>query len=73
MQQLVLFQLGSKAQSLNIAAEAILEKQSNISSSITASNRFDEDFIPQPADNDDADLGDIYDDYEDFDVCSRQW
>lgn len=73
MQQLVLFQLASKAQSLNIAAEAILEKQSNISSSITASNRFDEDFIPQPADNDDADLGDIYDDYEDFDVCSRQW
>lgn len=73
MQQLVLFQLASKAQSLNIAAEAILEKQSNISSNITASNRFDEDFIPQPADNDDADLGDIYDDYEDFDVCSRQW
>ena len=73
MQQLVLFQLASKAQSLNIAAEAILEKQSNISSSITASNRYDEDFIPQPADNDDADLGDIYDDYEDFDVCSRQW
>ena len=73
MQQLVFFQLASKAQSLNIAAEAILEKQSNISSSITASNRFDEDFIPQPADNDDADLGDIYDDYEDFDVCSRQW
>ena len=40
MQQLVLFQMTAEAQSLNIAGKAKLEKQSNLSSNITASNKF---------------------------------
>ena len=40
MKQLALFQMTSEAQSLAIAGQAKLEKQSNISSNITASTRF---------------------------------
>ena len=76
MQQLVLFQMDAMAQSLNIAAKANLEKQSNLSNSITASNSyfFLEDYInPCKFDDEESDYGDIYDEYEDFDVCSRTW
>ena len=40
MKQLALFQMTTEAQSLTIAGQAKLEKQSNISSNITASTRF---------------------------------
>ncbi len=76
MQQLVLFQMAIEAQSLNIAAKASLEKQSNLSNSITASNSFfcNEDSIaPRFFDDDEDCFGDIYDEYEDFEVCSRSW
>lgn len=77
MQQLVLFQMTSEAQSLNIAGKAKLEKQSNLSSNITASNKFlflvEDDIEPRKFDDNESDYGDIYDEYEDFEVCSRSW
>ena len=72
MQQLVLFQMTSEAQSLNIAGKAKLEKQSNLSSNITASDKFF--FEPLVVEDDeDVSYGDIYDEYEDFEVCSHSW
>lgn len=72
MKQLELFQMTKAAQSLSIAAKASLEKQSNLSSNFTASENFF--FAPIGAiDEEDVDFGDIYDEYIDFDVCSRVW
>ena len=72
MQQLVLFQMTAEAQSLTIAGKAKLEKQSNLSSNITASDKFF--FEPlEIDDNEDVSYGDIYDEYEDFEVCSHSW
>lgn len=65
MQQLVLFQMAAEAQSLTIAAKAKLEKQSKLSSNITASSSY--------FDDEDVSYGDIYDEYEDFEVCSHSW
>ena len=76
MKQLVLFQMTSEAQSLIIAGKASLEKQSNLSSNITASRCFfdiEDSIEPRKFDDDESDYGDIYDEYEDFDVCSRVW
>lgn len=77
MQQLVLFQMTAEAQSLNIAGKAKLEKQSNLSSNITASNKFffdmEDSVQPRKFDDEESDYGDIYDEYEDFDVCSLSW
>ncbi len=76
MKQLVLFQMAAEAQSLSIAAKAKLEKQSKLSSNITANNKFffdiEDDIKPRDFD-DEPYYGDIYDEYEDFDVCSRVW
>ena len=55
MQQLVLFQMAAEAQSLSIAAKAKLEKQSKLSSNITASSSY--------FDDEDVSYGDIYDMY----------
>lgn len=72
MQQLVLFQMTAEAQSLTIAAKAKLEKQSKLSSNITASDKFF--FEPLVVEDDEnVSYGDIYDEYEDFEVCSRVW
>ncbi len=78
MKQLVLFQMNAEAQSLNITGKANLEKQSNLSSNITASNsRIDsEDESPVPFSweyNEEMNYNGIYDEYEDFDVCSKSW
>lgn len=64
--------MSSEAQCLCIAAKAQLEKQSNLSSNITASTWMDADFLPE-CDDDDLDWGDVYDEYEDFEVCSQVW
>ena len=63
----------SEAQSLCIAAKAQLEKQSNLSSNITASSWFDNASFSPMCDDDDLDWGDTYDEYEDFEVCSQVW
>ena len=72
MKQLALFQMTSEAQSLTIAGQAKLEKQSNISSNITASTRLFDGCAPSAADEDGV-WGDIYDEYEDFEYCSQVW
>ena len=75
MQQLDLFQMAVEAQSLIIAGKAKLEKQSNLSSNITASKCYlsiEDDIEPREFD-DEAYYGDIYDEYIDFEVCSRVW
>lgn len=73
MKQLALFQMTSEAQSLTIAGQAKLEKQSNISSNITASTRFFSGEDEPSAADEDGIWGDIYDEYEDFEYCSRIW
>ena len=77
MQQLDLFQMAVEAQSLIIAGKTKLEKQSNLSSNITASNKFffdmEDSVEPRKFDDEESDYGDIYDEYEDFDVCSLSW
>ncbi len=73
MKQLALFQMTSEAQSLTIAGQAKLEKQSNISSNITASTRFFDCVCEPSAADEDGVWGDIYDEYEDFEYCSRVW
>ena len=75
MQQLDLFQMAVEAQSLIIAGKAKLEKQSNLSSNITASKCYlsiEDDIEPREFD-DEPYYGDIYDEYIDFEVCSRVW
>ena len=72
MKQLALFQMTSEAQSLAIAGQAKLEKQSNISSNITASIGYF-DSVSEGIADEDCDWGDIYDEYEDFEYCSRVW
>ena len=61
----------SEAQSLAIAGQAKLDKQSNISSHITAGLGYF-DSVCDSADED-REWGDIYDEYEDFEYCSRVW
>lgn len=73
MKQLALFQMTSEAQSLTIAGQAKLEKQSNISSDITASTRFFSGEDEASTADEDGIWGDIYDEYEDFEYCSRIW
>ena len=70
MKQLALFQMTSEAQSLTIAGQAKLEKQSNISSNITAGIGYF-DSVSEGIADEDCDWGDIYDEYEDFEYCSR--
>ena len=72
MKQLALFQMTSEAQSLAIAGQAKLEKQSNISSNITAGIGYF-DSVSEGIADEDCDWGDIYDEYEDFEYCSRVW
>ena len=72
MKQLALFQMTSEAQSLAIAGQAKLEKQSNISSNITAGIGYF-DSVSEGIADEDCDWGDIYDEYEDFAYCSRVW
>lgn len=72
MKQLALFQMTSEAQSLTIAGQAKLEKQSNISSNITASTRFFSGEDEPSAADEDGIWGDI-DEYEDFEYCSQVW
>ena len=72
MKQLALFQMTSEAQSLAIAGQAKLEKQSNISSNITAGIGYC-DSVSEGIADEDCDWGDIYDEYEDFEYCSRVW
>ena len=72
MKQLALFQMTSEAQSLAIAGQAKLEKQSNISSNITAGIGY-LDSVSEGIADEDCDWGDIYDEYEDFEYCSRVW
>ena len=72
MKQLALFQMTSEAQSLAIAGQAKLEKQSNISSNITAGIGYF-DSVSEGIADEDCDWGDIYDEYEDFEDCSRVW
>ena len=72
MKQLALFQMTSEAQSLTIAGQAKLEKQSNISSNITAGIGYF-DSVSEGIADEDCDWGDIYDEYEDFEYGSRVW
>ena len=72
MKQLALFQMTTEAQSLTIAGQAKLEKQSNISSNITAGIGYF-DSVNEGIADEDCDWGDIYDEYEDFEYCSRVW
>ncbi len=73
MKQLALFQMTSEAQSPLFAGKAKLEKQSNLSSNIAASRDcFECEDVPSTADEDEI-WGDIYDEYEDFKYCSREW
>ena len=72
MKQLALFQMTSEAKSLTIAGQAKLEKQSNISSNITAGIGYF-DSVSEGIADEDCDWGDIYDEYEDFEYCSRVW
>ena len=72
MKQLALFQMTSEAQSLTIAGQAKLEKQSNISSNITAGIGYF-DSVSEGIADEGCDLGDIYDEYADFEYCSRVW
>ena len=72
MKQLALFQMTSEAQSLAIAGQAKLEKQSNISSNITAGIGYF-DSVSEGIADEDCVWGDIYDEYEDFEYCSRVW
>ena len=72
MKQPALFQMTSEAQSLTIAGQAKLEKQSNISSNITAGIGYF-DSVSEGIADEDCDWGDIYDEYEDFEYCSRVW
>ena len=72
MKQLALFQMTSEEQSLAIAGQAKLEKQSNISSNITAGIGYF-DSVSEGIADEDCDWGDIYDEYEDFEYCSRVW
>ena len=72
MKQLALFQMTTEAQSLTIAGQAKLEKQSNISSNITAGIGYF-DSVSEGIADEDCDWGDIYDEYEDFEYCSRVW
>ena len=72
MKQLALFQMTSEAQSLTIAGQAKLEKLSNISSNITAGIGYF-DSVSEGIADEDCDWGDIYDEYEDFEYCSRVW
>ena len=72
MKQLALFQMTSEAQSLTIAGQAKLEKQTNISSNITAGIGYF-DSVSEGIADEDCDWGDIYDEYEDFEYCSRVW
>ena len=72
MKQLSLFDLFDELQSQSTAEKAGLEKQSNLSSNITASDKFF--FEPLAvADDEEVSYGDIYDEYEDFEVCSHSW
>ena len=74
MRQLSIFDFLDEAQSQSTAAQAsLLEKQSNISSNITASTRFFDCVCEPSAADEDCDWGDIYDEYEDFEYCSRVW
>lgn len=73
MQQFNLFQMASEAQCLFITAQAKNEKQSNLYSDFTASICYEDNAEPMIADDEDADFGDIYDEYEDFQVCSKNW
>jgi hypothetical protein len=56
-----------------ITGKAIFGKQSKLSSSITTNYDFSDFFPPCDMDESQADWGDIYDEYEDFDVCSQDW
>lgn len=72
MRQLSLIDLWDALESQSAAAQAdLLEKQSNISSNITAGIGYF-DSVCESADED-CDWGDIYDEYEDFEYCSRVW
>lgn len=63
-----------ESQSLCIAAKANVGNQSNLSHNITASSELDEYHIPfADYDEDSSIWGDIYDEYEDFDVCNHHW
>lgn len=74
MQQLVLFQMASEAQSLHIARKASLENQSKPFYSITASkSAFSRDEVEPREFDDEPYFGDLYDEYEDFEVCSQSW
>lgn len=70
MRQLKLFQMPIEVKSLRYTAKANLEMQSNLSDNIAAS---EEDKQPFFADEDENIWGDIYDEYEDFDVCTPSW
>ena len=76
MKQLSLFDLFDELQSQSSAEKAgLLEKQSNLSSNITASKCYlsiEDDIEPREFD-DEPYYGDIYDEYIDFEVCSRVW
>lgn len=69
MRQLKLFQMTFEAQSLGFAAKAN-GNQSKLSDNIAASEEEKQPFF---ADDDDNIWGDIYDEYEDFDVCNPYW
>lgn len=64
MQQLSLIDLlfGEEQNLTDNNTTKLMEKQSNLSSNITASSE-----------EDDLNWGDIYDEYEDFKYCSTKW
>ena len=75
MQQLILFPMTTEAQSLSSQKKQIWKNNLSSSDSITASKLFEDDINIFRFNNDEdpENWGDIYDDYEDFDVTSRTW
>ena len=76
MKQLSIFSMSNEASSLMISEQKQVQNQSNLSSRITASYQVYEDEVDlfKFSNDDDPEMWrDLYDEYEDFDVCSKKW
>ncbi len=75
MKQLSIFSMSKEASSLMISEQKQIKNQSKLSAHITASYAFEDDsnHYGLQDDDDPKNWGDIYEEYEDFDVCSKSW
>jgi hypothetical protein len=74
MKQLSIFSVSNEVSSLIISEQKQIQNQSKLSAHITASYKYLEDEINIfNSKDDDENWGDIYDEYEDFNVCSKSW